>query len=214
MRVNEILKTAIALLLASAIQNGPAFSAAPAIVTKNAGESDAAFVQRITKHDITSSSMVDGKPQLGSTTALIKGSEALVAFTEEPESGDPSANDINMDVFLKQSGLSYARIGNAQVCEDEGGSPTLRTFFYASLNGVPDPVVGVICGWDATHAAADCQADDEVRFFKADGTAIPMEKFAKLFYKQAKPDKNSTYTCQVDKFKTATDVKNLLKANH
>jgi hypothetical protein len=211
--VHKLLKLVLVLILAGASQS--AFAAAPATVTKNPGESDAAFVKRITKHDISSSSMVDGQPQLGSTTALIKGSEALVAFTDvpDPDPTDP-ASDIYMDVFRKQSGLSYARIGHAQVCEVEGGSPTLRSFFYVSPDNGSDMAVGVICGWDASHAAADCQANDEVRFFKPDGSAIPMEKFNKLFYKQARPDKHSDYTCQVAKFQTAKDVKNLLKSNH
>jgi hypothetical protein len=210
--MRKLLELVPVLILAGAIQN--AFAAPPVTVTKKPGESDAAFVTRITKHDISSSSMVDGQPQLGSTTALIKGAQTLVAFTDVPDP-DPtdSANDIYMDVFRKQSGLSYARIGHAQVCEVEGGSPTLRSFFYVSPDNGSDMAVGVICGWDASHPYADCQASDEVRFFKPDGSAIPMEKFAKLFYRQVKPDKHSDYTCQVAKFQTARDVKNLLKSS-
>jgi hypothetical protein len=74
--------------------------------------------------------------------------------------------------------------------------------------------VGVICGWDATHAAADCQANDEVRFFTVNSSGaavVPMEKFARLFYKQVKPDKQSSFTCTVSKFQTTQDVKKLLQ---
>jgi hypothetical protein len=215
MRGRGILKTVIVLSFVCVLQSSPAFSAA--IATKKPGESDAAFVQRITGHDISVSGMVDGQPQLGNSSTLIKGAETLIAFTDVRDPGDTDpepANDIDMNVFLKQSPLSYARIGTVEVCEVEGGSPTLRTFFYASLEGVSDPVVGVICGWDATHAAADCQANDEVRFFTVNSSGaavVPMEKFARLFYKQVNPDKHSSFTCTVSKFQTAQDVKKLLQ---
>jgi hypothetical protein len=205
---------AIALAVALVIPGGPVFAAGA--LTKKAGESDAVFVARVTKHELaTSGNMVDsGPPQLASTPVLIKGATALVAFTEVPEPGDPDDNDINLNAFIKQSDLSYARIGETEACEVEGGSPSMRTFFFADLGGGSQPVVGVICGWDASHAAADCQANDEVRFFNVDAksvSAIDMKKYDALFYKQEKPSKKATYTCAVSKFATAQDVKRLLK---
>ncbi|MGH6679726.1 MAG: hypothetical protein ACREDL_12540, partial [Bradyrhizobium sp.] len=114
---NKIFKAAVVVLFVGLIQNGSAFSADSTEVTKILGESDAAFVERITKHEITSAS--GGNQQLASTSALIKGSETLIAFTEvrDPSDRDPEpAHDIYIQVFLKQSDLSYAWIGNALAC--------------------------------------------------------------------------------------------------
>jgi hypothetical protein len=212
---NSIFKALIVLVLAGTITSGPAFCA-DAQVTKAAGESDAAFVKRITKHEITSDGA--GNQQLASTPALIKGSQTLIAFTEvrDPADPEPGDHDIYIEAFLQQSGSSYARIGDALACESEGGPATVRSFFYTALNGASDMAVGVICGWDSSHPYADCQANDEVRFFtvgKNEVSAVDMDKFEKVFYKQAKPDKHSNYKCSVSKFKTAGDVKNLLRTN-
>lgn len=251
---NRIFKTVAALFFVGAIQSGVAFSAPSVLVTKNPGESDAAFVARITKHDITT--VYGGGPQLGTTSALIKGAQTLVAFTDVPDPDpEPGVNDheIDMDVFVKQSGLSYARVGSMLVCEIEGSSASMRSFFYTPLKDPSDTVVGVICGWDEGHPYADCQLNDEVRFFQVDSavinrmgfntggtegaarnleprkgsgiagikagahnrsesdngaiSAIPMDKFDKVFYKQSNG-------CTVSRFQTAEDVKKLLRASH
>jgi hypothetical protein len=207
---NRIFKAAIALFFACALQSGAAFSAPSDLVSKNPGESDAAFVARITKHDVTT--VFDGPAQLGNTSALIKGAQTLVAFTNvpDPDPSDPNTDSIYMDVFIKQSGLSYARIGSAEVCEIEGSAASMRSFFYTLLNNPPETVVGVICGWDEGHPYAECQLNDEVRFFQVDRSAIsaiPMDKFDKVFYKQSKG-------CTVSKFNTVEDVKKLLRASH
>jgi hypothetical protein len=162
-----------------------------------------------------------------------------------------------MNLFVKQSGLSYARVGSMTVCEIEGSSASMRSFFYTPLKNSSETVVGVICGWDEGHRYADCQLNDEVRFFQInsavinhmgfniDGTegaarnlepregsrivgiksgahkrsegsdeydngaisAIPMDKFDKIFYKQSNG-------CTVSRFQTAEDVKRLLRASH
>jgi hypothetical protein len=248
---NRIFKAAIALFFAGAIQSGVAFSAPSDLVTKNPGESDAAFVARITKHDITT--VYGGGQQLGNTSALIKGAQTLVAFTDVPDP-DPepgvNADEIDMNLFVKQSDLSYARIGSMTVCEIEGSSASMRSFFYTPLKNPSETVVGVICGWDEGHRYADCQLNDEVRFFRIDGdvinrmglntggtegaarnlesrgiagikagahnrsesdngaiSAIPMDKFDKIFYKQSNG-------CTVSRFQTVADVKKLLRASH
>jgi hypothetical protein len=210
MHANRIFKAAVVLLFAGALQSGAAFSAPSALVTKNPGESDAAFVARITKHDVTT--VFDGPAQLGNTSALIKGAQTLVAFTNvpDPDPTDPDTDEIYMNVFVKQSGLSYARIDSMKVCEVEGSAASMRSFFYTQLKGSSEPVVGVICGWDEGHRYAECQLNDEVRFFEVDRSAInavPMDKFDKIFYKQSKD-------CTVSKFNTVEDVKKLLRASH
>jgi hypothetical protein len=259
MYAKKIFIAAVALFFAGAIQSGAAFSAPSDLVTKNPGESDAAFVARITKHDITT--VYGGGPQLGNTSALIKGAQTLVAFTNVPDS-DPSepgvnAVDIDMNVFIRQSGLSYARIDSMQVCEVEGSSASMRSFFYTQLKNPSQTVVGVICGWDEGHRYAECQLNDEVRFFQVNDavisrmgfnnggmegaarnlerregsgivgiksgaykrsesssadydngaiSAIPMDKFDKIFYKQSGG-------CTVSKFETVEDVKKLLRSS-
>jgi len=79
------------------------------------------------------------------------------------------------------------------------------------------PHLAAICGWDQTHAGADCPGSDEVRFFKIDGgslAAVDMETYKNLFYKAVKPSKRADYSCTVAKFKTARDVKTLLASKH
>lgn len=62
----------------------------------------------------------------------------------------------------KISEASYART-SLQACEVEGGSPTLKSFFYLNVDADPDLEIAVSRGWDATHQAADCKAHDEFR---------------------------------------------------
>ena len=91
----------------------------------------------------------------------------------------------------------------------------MRSFFYVSPDHAPGLDVGVICGWDEPHRGAECELNDEVRFFKVSPTAVtevPMKKYETLFYKREKPDKSSRYTCKVSKFQSAADVKTLLTA--
>ncbi len=191
--------------------------AAPVEVTRNPGESDTDFVQRITKQTVVPDAAEHR--QIASTSALIKGAETLIAFTEATDESDRDpepAYDIALNVFLKMPDGSYSWVGKSTACEIEGGSPSMRTFFYANPDNTPDLEIGVICGWDESHAGADCAANDEVRFFKADRNAVtevPMKQYETLFYKQEKPDKGSDFTCTVSKFRTAADVKNLLKAH-
>ncbi|HUB85408.1 MAG TPA: hypothetical protein VL971_06915, partial [Rhizomicrobium sp.] len=162
-RANRIFKAAVVLFFAGVIQSGAALSAPSDLVTKNPGESDAAFVARITKHDVTT--VFDGPAQLGNTSALIKGAQTLVAFTNVPgpDPTDPNTDEIYLNVFVKQSGLSYARIDSVKVCEVEGSPASMRSFFYTPLKGSSETVVGVVCGWDAGHPYAECQLNDEVR---------------------------------------------------
>jgi hypothetical protein len=205
-RPNKIFKAAAVLLFVGVLQSGAAFSADSNLETKKPGESDAAFVERATGYKITIP--YGANQQLARSSALIKGSEALIAFTEEPDPDDTDPDfGIVMNVLLKKSDRSYAWVDRMEVCEPEGGSASMRSFFFTTLDGTPNPVVSVICGWDATHRYADCQLNDEVRFFQVDRssvTALPMEKFDKVFYKQS-------HGCTVQKFQTVQDVKNLLK---
>jgi hypothetical protein len=209
--------TACALVLLGASLRGQLSHAAPVAASKNPGEDDAALVQRITKQDVVADSA--GHDQIASTSSLLKNTETLIAFTTAPDlqDADPDpANEIYINAFLKKSDGSYTWLGNTLACEDEGGDASMRSFFYASLDKASNPVVGVICGWDAVHRYADCEMNDQVRFFKVEQnsvSAVPMEKYEKVFYKQEKPDKNSKFTCAVSNFKTAADVKSLLKAN-
>jgi hypothetical protein len=208
-RMNRILMAALILVACAGVAQ-----AKPVPVNRNAGESDTDFVQRVTKQTIVPDEAEH--PQIANTTALIPGAQVLVAFTEAADPQDPSHDyDIMLNVFLKTSDRSYSWIGNTDACEIEGGSATQRAFFYASPDNGPTPDVAVICGWDATHRGADCESNDEVRFFKVDRndvSDVDMKKYQTLFYKQVKPDRKSAYTCQVSKFKTAADVKKLLKA--
>lgn len=188
----------------------PAFAQQGA-VTRQASETDAAFVKEITHQDLVQ----DGHDQLGRTSSLVSGKEALVAFTERPS--EDGANDFELNVFVKNSGQSYQILKSVTACEIEGGSPSLRSFFYVSLSKNGTLVIGVICGWDATHAAADCQLSDDVRFFKIKGgelQALPMEKYTALFYRQVEPTKDAGFTCTVARVNSAQDVKRLLRENN
>jgi hypothetical protein len=206
-RPNKIFKAAVVLLFVGVLQSGAAFSADSNVVTKNPGESDAAFVERATGYKITIP--YGASQQLARSSALIKGSQALIAFTEEPDSDDRDPDfGIVMNVLLKKSDRSYAWVDRMEVCEPEGGSASMLSFFFATLDGTANPVVGVICGWDSPHPYADCQAHADVRFFQVDRsaiTAVPMEKFEKVLYKQ------DADGCTVEKFNTVQDIKNLLK---
>jgi hypothetical protein len=135
----------------------------PVDVIRNPGESNTDFVQRITKQTVVPDAA--GHQQIANASALIKGAETLIAFTEVPDRSDPdAAYDIFLNVFLKKSDGSFAWVGKSTACEIEGGSPSMRSFFYASPDNMPYLDVGVICGWDETHNGADCAANDEVRF--------------------------------------------------
>ena len=208
MRRQIILMSAFLLIACAGVVH-----AAPVAVNRNAGESDTDFVQRVTKQTIVPDAAEH--PQIANTNALIPGVQVLIAFTEAVDPQDPDhAYDIMLNAFLKTSDRSYIWIGNTNACEIEGGSATQRAFFYASPDNGSTPDVAVICGWDETHRGADCQANDEVRFFKVDRNAVSdvdMQKYQTLFYKKVKPDRKSTYTCTVSKFTTAADVKKLLK---
>jgi hypothetical protein len=190
-------------------------------VARSPGETDAQFVKRVTGQDVATDGFGDsGAAQMAKTTSLVKGTEALVAFTKTPnpdEDPDSLDNDIAANVFVAKSSSNYVRLGPTVACEVEGGEATLRAFFYADVGEPPSPHLAAICGWDETHAGADCPNSDEVRFFKIDGdslAAVDMEKYKSLLYKKVKPTKSADYTCTVPKFKTARDVKTLLASKH
>jgi hypothetical protein len=206
---------ASALVLLGACFCGQSSHAAPIAASRNPGEDDAAFVQRVTKREVVAD--FAGQTQVARTFALLKNAETLIGFTKapDPQDTDPDpADDIHMDVFLKKSDGSYIWLGNALVCEVEGGDASMRSFFYTRLGKDSNPVVGVICGWDASHHGADCASNDEVRFFRVglnSVSAVPVEKYEKVFYRQEKHDRYSKFTCTVSNFKTAADVKKLLE---
>jgi hypothetical protein len=186
-------------------------------VSRSPGETDAQFVKRVTGQDVATDGPGDNAAaQMAKTTSLVKGTEALVAFTRAPdpdESPGSPDKDIVANVFVAKSGSTYVRLGPTVACEIEGGEATLRAFFYAHVGEPPSPHLAAICGWDEPHAGADCLSNDEVRFFKIESgslAAVDMEKYKSLFYKAVKPSKSADYTCTVAKFKTARDVKTLL----
>lgn len=213
------LKAVCMLVLIGASLYGGLAYADPVAVSKNAGEDDASFVRRMTKQNIDADNA--GHNQIANTSKLIKNAETLVAFTDavnlaESVPANAPDYDITLNAFLKKPDGSYTWIGHTVACEIEGGSASLRAFFYAGLDNAAAPDVGVVCGWDESHAS-DCGAPDEVRFFKVNGnsiSAVPMEKYQKILYRQSKPDKDTGFTCTVAKFKNAGDVKRLLKARH
>lgn len=176
------------------------------------GESDIQFVQRITGHSVTPA---DGKDkQIARTLKFIKDKDVLTAFVETPsEPASDETFDIELNLFTKKTDTTYTQTG-IQACEVEGGSPTLRSFFYLNVDSEPDLEIGVICGWDATHQGADCQANDNVRFFKLKNgelEAVQMDQFKKVLYEQRKPNKKADFDCTYTKFKSAADVKKLIK---
>jgi hypothetical protein len=190
-------------------------------VGRSPGETNAQFVKRVTGQDVATDGPGDsGALQMAKTASLVKGTEALVAFTKAPnpdEGPGSSDNDIAANVFVAKSGSTYVRLGPTVACEVEGGEATLRAFFYADVGEPPSPHLAAICGWDQTHAGADCPTSDEVRFLKIEGdslAAVDMEKYKSLFYKEVKPSKSADYTCTIPKFKTARDVKTLLANKH
>jgi hypothetical protein len=180
------------------------------------GEKDSAFVTRVTKYELVKDDK--GNAQLGRTTKFLGGKELLLAFTNAPFDEDPKSHlfDVDIHAFMQRPvALSYEAFEPIIACEAEGGSGSLRAFFYTTLE--KKPVVGVICGWDATHVGLECQLNDEVRFIKVDEhelSLIKMDKYKKFFYSQVKPDKKSDFTCTVEKFKTVKDVKDIMAKNN
>lgn len=185
--------------------------AASAVQKKN--ESDISFAERVTGFPVTPTAAEN--KQIARTTLL--GKEMVIAFVEAPFDPErPNDHDYNveMNLLIKEKDSSYLKT-SISVCDVEGGNPTLRSFFYFNADAQADLEIVTICGWDATHKAADCNLQDEVRIFKLKGDtieALPMDKYKSLLYEDKKPETKSDFTCQYKKFKTAADVKRLLKS--
>lgn len=176
---------------------------------KNAAEDTKSFTERVTK------SAIHQKNQFAETDALPAGKKTIVAFAELKDSQDPSQYDLELNVFKFQNDDKYS-LSTIVACEQEGGSPTLRSFFYANADSTPQKSIGVICGWDARHES-DCQQHDQVRFFKVSSsgelTQLNNQGFEKHLYKKKKTitQENGTIDCTLANFKNAKDVKTILK---
>ena len=176
------------------------------------GESDQSFVERITRHKVVDDG--NGHFQIARNSKLLKDTEVLIAFTNNPfDETSTDLFDVHLNIFVKKAKDQYESLDTVIACEVEGGTPTLNSFFYVDLKGESNPAVAVICSWPS-HPAAECQLSDEVRFFKVSEKAIeeiPMDKYKTLFYKEKSPDPKSDFTCKYANFKSAKEVKELLK---
>lgn len=186
----------------------------PRTISKLAGERNTIFIERATHQPL-----IEGQP-VASRNDLLPGKSSLVAFTAASTDDDVGSDyDIVLNVLIDQGDGTYRLPVPATACEIEGGSATLRAFFFVRLDHAPTKDIGVICGWDAAHAfdAWTCGSSDEVRFFHVTEnaiTAIPMQRFEHRLYKtvtttdgQGKP-----LTCRRPAFRDVSDVKRLLKS--
>jgi hypothetical protein len=158
------------------------------------------------------------KGQIARTDLKIGEPGILVAFTQkESANREVDDSDISLNVLVPISKEAYVR-ASVVACEVEGGAPSLRSFFFIQADRDPDVEIGVICGWDATHQAADCQMNDQVHFYKISMTATPKtvtvkklddEKFAAKLYGKRKPEPTSDFECDFARFKSAADVKKI-----
>jgi hypothetical protein len=208
-----------ALLVALASLQSLAHAGQPGIVPveMKAGETDQQFVHRVAKGDVVKGGR--DQPQIARTSRLLEDKEVLLAFTTPPvaaerPSPDPNEDaDITLNAFIKHSAQSYAYLEPVVACEVEGGPAGLAAFFYINVAGESGPLLGVICGWNAYHALADCQLADQVRFYKISETGIlvvPMDKYQAALYSQVPAVSDPTFNCTVAKFHNAADVKQLL----
>ena len=183
------------------------------IVVQNKNESDISFVERVTMRHITPEF---GEKQIARTTKL--GKEMLISFVESSPYAPPrpvdNEHDIELHIFIRNHDSNYLQTKTV-ACNIEGGNPTIESFFYLNVDSDPQLEIGVICGWHNSHAAAECQTINEIKFFKLHDDnvqAVSMEKYKALLYGEKKPDKKSDFTCKYTKFKTAADVKKLFKS--
>lgn len=198
------------------------------VVKTDENEPDFSFVKRVTGESIVATEAISGCNdassnceislinQITRTRKLFKNQESILAFTYRKfDSNDSSSNEVDVagHFLLKKTNIKYVHYEHPSICEVEGGSPTLRSFFYVDINHKSSPVLAVICGWNAQHAAADCAQTDEVRFFTVNENginAIPMESYKKTFYRKIKSNTNLKMLCSEAKFQSAEDVKALL----
>jgi hypothetical protein len=210
----KVVLLAILLLsgFVSSAEDQPVVQSPSVAVTRKAGETDKAFVERVTKHELIN----EPSDQLAVTSQLVKGKEVIVAFTGE-EIGkkmgpEGPSHDIDINFFTKIKKDEYT-LASVVACEIEGRPATLRSFFFINIDKKSELSVGVICGWDAPHNYADCQLNDMVKFFKplADSKwgEINDPQFNKAFYFKKK-EKGSDFSCTFSKFKNAGDVKKIV----
>lgn len=176
-------------------------------------EVDMQFVARVTNSNVH---MPDSTPpQISRTKKLIKGKESLVGFTETlNEVMGSGLYDLSLNLFVLDKGESYQWY-KTEACQIEGGSPTLKSFFFANADSDTDLEIGVICEWRAAHQS-ECPMPDELKFFKIRQNQSAVElgqlensKFAS-FYGEAASQVNKNMKCRIPKFKTAADVKKML----
>ncbi len=185
-------------------------------ITMKSDESAESFIKRATKHKLILDE--SGHAQLAKTSDLTKGSEAFVAITESDPEKDPADADVNsfdLNILVKKIDQTYSLFSPVIACEIEGGTPTLRAFFFVNIAGETNREVGVICGWDIDHPYADCESNDVVYLFKVGSGQIEpvdMKRYKSILYREAKPEKNSDFECTYSKFKTVSDVKKLLSS--
>ncbi len=200
------------ILLLLLINATPA-EAAPVI--RQPGESDAALVARA-----TASTIID--QQIAHTQSLRPGTDILVAFTQDTTNykDENGIYDAALNLFVPTVTEGTYNWVHVEACEVEGGSPTVRSFFYANADADPDLEIAVICGWDALHAfdydAGDCGMHDEVRFFKIPSdtsksaiTELKNNAYS-AFYSHVKLSPKAPNTCKKEKFSNARDVKKIL----
>ena len=182
-------------------------------ISKLAAERNTIFVERATHQPL-----IEGQP-VASKNDLLPGKSTLVAFTADASPNDAPDYDIVLNVLIDQGDGAYRLPAPVTACEIEGGSATLRAFFFIRLDHAPTKDIGVICGWDTPHAfdASSCGLSDEVRFFHVTENAITeiqMQRFEHRLYKTVTaPDgEGEPLTCQRPAFGSVSDVKRLLRS--
>lgn len=214
-------------------------NAGAAILLMDESDTDDSFTERVTKQDIVhDTGPMGNSPQIGRTSKLIRGKEAIVAFTaeeynrvldygtnpdwekiaKENEERDKNRDpNIYLNVFVRNSRIKYRQLPRLVACEPIGYRALLKAFFYFTIKDEASPVLGVICSWQCPKLA-DCCPNDEVQLFRASTTAlakIPKERFRTILYRREKRDVESDVTCERSNFNNVKDVKMLLakKAN-
>ncbi len=176
---------------------------------KSDNETDKQFIERSTGEKVI-------ERQIGLHNNLIKSRQVLVAFTES-RSANKSLDeyDINLNIFIPMVGVKYSKL-SVTACDIQGGPPTLRSFFYAKADTSSNLSIGVICGWDSAHVAADCQLNNQVSFYKiptnldkGEIEEIKDKKFA-AFYSEGPSQYDPKFKCTISNFGTAADVKKIL----
>lgn len=170
--------------------------------TRKNNEKDQDFIERVTNSSFYPN-------QIGFNGEVVKGTKSIIAFTPNDE------NDVQLNIFIPIERTKY-KVLKVTTCQQNGGDPTLRAFFYAKADESQDTAIGIICGWGHIHHGADCPDYDMVFFFKVtpdQSRIIKIEnrKFDKKFYgDDLNPGQSPGIKCTGAKFQTAKDIKKIL----